>query len=94
MANGIISLPTPTGPWKPWTNVLALLNPYLAQRYQAGNLPLPIEVTALRDSDGGQLFSIVITQSATTRVTPLAPVLQLTLTIIDGAGDKDHLRVT
>jgi hypothetical protein len=80
------------GPWAPWTKVIATLNLYLNKWTQAGAMVLPLDVTALRDSDGQQLFDFLLTQAGIPQGTPLPPVFPLTVTVIDANGKKEHLR--
>lgn len=80
------------GPWAPWTSVIANVNAYLNKWQQEGALVWPLTVTALRDSDGQQLFGLVVTQDRRTALgEPLPPVFPLTVTIIDNVGKSKHL---
>ena len=76
----------------PWAPVIATLNTYFNRRDQEGDIESPVDVAALQDSDGQQLFSCLITQSLIVQGTTLAPAYPLTVTIIDGKRRRDHLR--
>ena len=65
--------------------MIGVLNAYFNTRERAGAIPLPVDVTANRESDGAQLFSFSIDQNGPNQnVSVQSPASPLTVAITDG----------
>lgn len=77
--------------WVPWASVIGVLNAYFSTRAQAGAIPLPVEVTAIRDDDGIQLFSFLIDKNGTPNQNVQVQPPQSPLTVAITDGEKTEL---
>ncbi len=75
-----------------WEPVIQTLNMFFKEWEKSGPITLDVDVTALRDSDGVQLFSILITQKGISQSASVPVVYPFTVTISDGRGRREHLR--